>query len=128
MRKFIIVFILISQIYYFTFSLSSDDYDGITANIGISFLFPEYKKITGSDKFLSSFLLSSFSAGIGYNFDIVRSIFSPGIYGDIHLNIIPAVFFALYGFPGKDDNKDNNFLDNKNGENFPLLLQTGIRL
>ena len=122
--KKLIILILFFQTCCLLFSLplTSDDYDNLTANAGISFLFPVDKEFTGSDTFLDPLLLSSVSFGIGYHLDIIRNIFSPGIYGDIHINLIPiAIIFLTGGVP-------DGYQENTGRLDFPFLLQTGIRL
>jgi hypothetical protein len=130
MKKLLITFILISKICYISLALPSlleEEHDNLTGNIGISFLHPVDKNLTGSDKFLSSFLLSSFSVGFGYHLNIVENIFSPGIYGDLHLNILPTLFL-LSGLIPKDDIKDIENYEKVNGTDPFVVLQTGIRI
>lgn len=54
----------------------------------MSFFFPVDKNENAGWNILGSLLLSCFTAGYGYSFDIVPGVFSPGIYGDLHTSWI----------------------------------------
>ena len=131
MKKLLIIFILISQMYSVSFALSlfsdKEEKNNLIGNAGISFLIPVDENLTGSNKFLSTLLLTSFFVGVGYHLNIIENIFSPGIYGDIHLNIFPALYLLLIS-SSANEIKDIENYEKINGSNPFLVFQTGIRI
>ena len=97
----------------FTFDDNNDS--NLSLNGGISFFF-ESEASTGG-KILEALLFSSLTAGIGYHFNIIPHILSPGIYGDIHVSLLSLLF------NNSDDEDVNEIRDN--GFSF---YQIGIRL
>ena len=83
MKKLIFILILISQICFFSFAADTGSSigDNLTANVFMNFMFFEEISDPGAS-ILLSLLTSTFSAGIGYHFNIVPHLFSPGIYGE----------------------------------------------
>ena len=130
--KRLLFFTLISLVFNFSFVFSQEEHDNLTANLGISFLVPVDTNLTGNDKFLNTFLLSSVSFGMGYHYNIIEGVLAPGIYGDVHLNALPALimlFGAMSGYEvkGIDDivPHDEKHWDERN---VFFLIQTGVRL
>jgi hypothetical protein len=82
-----------------------------TVDVGVGFLYPFVKDDNVGIDILVSLLLSSFSIGGGYYFDVVENVFSPGIYGDIHVSFLPLLLDE------EDENKDEG-----------SFSQLGIRL
>lgn len=124
-----ILFFLIAQLNNNTFASSfssEEDHDNLTGNGGISILIPADKNLTGSDRFLTSLLLLSPFVGIGYHLNIIENVFSPGIYADIHLNIIPALFL-LAVFSQENDIKDTEDYEKWHIQDPFLIIQPGIR-
>jgi len=82
-----------------------DTDDNFTGNIGISFLYPlENNKNIGAN-ILNAALFSSVFIGVGYHFNIIKNIFCPGIYGDLHLSLL----MLLFKNDGSDDDDKDKF-------------------
>jgi hypothetical protein len=107
--------------FYFGNSSFANDESNITNNFGVSFLFPLNRNENIGNNILGSLLLSSVSGGLGYHLNIVQGIFSPGIYGDVHVSLLSLLTL----FSSRDEDKENSEDYGKRGF---LFIQVGIRL
>jgi hypothetical protein len=127
MERLIIVFILVSQSNYVVFTLedSVSENDNKTGNIGASTLFPVNKDMNAGENILRSYMFLSLLFGAGYHLNLVENIFSPGIYGDIHINL-PAL---LTLFPQKEEETKDS-INTKSEKDYAKFsaFQFGIRL
>ena len=114
MKKIIILFILVFQLTWISYA-SGDGDSNISLNGGLSFFFES--EATPGGKVLEAVLFSSLTAGIGYHFNIIPHIFSPGIYGDIHISLLSLL-------SGNSDDSDVSEIRDK-GFSF---FQLGIRI
>lgn len=127
MKKFLILFVF--SFCYISFVFPSDpgeENNNWTFNGGISFLIPADKYFSGDNDILSILSYSSVFAGVGYHINIIENIFSPGIYGDLHLNLGPLLFLLL--FPSSQNEIDVETIERINKSNPFIILQTGIRI
>ena len=96
------------------FHVFEDENDNFTANIGFGTMFPVDSDANVGENILGSIILSTISAGIGYHLNIVKNIFSPGIYADLHIGLLSLLYY------------DSDFT--KEDQNGFFFFQTGIRL
>lgn len=91
---------------------NSDENSNITVNVGVGTLFPLSREWSTGEKILGSALTASLSTGVGYHFNIVDDIFSPGIYGDFHISLLSKLLS----------------IEDEDGEEYIFLTQLGIRM
>jgi len=104
-----VLFLLIFLLNHLSFA--AEENDNLTANAGMStFILTD---TTVGAAILGSILLSYFTGGIGYHFNIVHNILAPGIYGDLHIGLL-----SFLSNNNEDYYEDNSF----------LLYQGGLRL
>jgi hypothetical protein len=111
MKKWIILFFIF---FILNVSLSAIDYtdDGnISADIGISLLYPVNENWSMAGNIFGSVLFSSLHAGVGYHVPILRNIFMPGIYGEINLWLLPLIIQYLLNPDSEIEDYDLNILD-----------------
>jgi hypothetical protein len=125
MKRLIILLIFICLFGNSAFSLEGfegDESDNLTGNIGIDLFFPLARNENAGYNILASLLFSSLSRGLGYHFNIIQDVFSPGIYGDVHIS-----WLSLSNLASEDDKKDEKENKNEEKELF-IFIQAGLRL
>ena len=85
MKRLIIFFILVFQLTWVSYAGGDGD-SNLSLNGGLSIFFESEASPGG--KVLEAVIFSSLTAGIGYHFNLIPHIFSPGIYGDIHVSLV----------------------------------------
>jgi len=113
---FVLLVLLVNSVLFSVdfLNTSSDENDNLTANLGVSFLYPILGGNNIGDNILASLLFTSLSAGVGYHFNILKNIIAPGIYGDMHLGFLTLLF-------------NNEYAEVAETDDF-VFVQTGIRL
>ena len=118
MKRLAILFMLIPLTGCFLFAIDGDS--NVSLNVGVSTLFLANSKDGELDKAvpLHPITFSSLAVGIGGHLEIIPSLLSPGIYGDLHLSLLSM----LVGWLTKDENYETK------NSSVPLFFQTGIRV
>jgi hypothetical protein len=130
MKKPLFLFLFCFCCALFAFSSTpEEEHENWTFNSGISFLFPTDSYLLGDNDIVTVIMCGSVFAGFGYHININDKGFSPGIYADLHFNLLPALFLLLMPVD-RDEVTDKNIenLDYINRANPLIILQAGIRL
>jgi hypothetical protein len=130
MKKPLLLFLFCFCRALFAFSSEpKEENNNWTFNGGISFLFPTDGCLLGDNDIVTVLMCGSVFAGIGYHININDKGFSPGVYADLHLNLLPVLFLLLMPI-GRDEVTDEDIenINNVNRSNPFFILQAGIRL